>query len=164
MNAITFRFAKESDISLILEFIRALARYEKMEELVIADEATLREQLFVKKNAEVIFAVENGAEVGFALFFHNFSTFLGRAGLYLEDLFVKPECRGRGIGTKMFRELARICKERGYGRFEWWCLDWNEPSIKFYKSMGAEAMSDWTVYRIAGERLAALADGVAIQP
>lgn len=158
MNEIGFRFATEADTALVLDFIRALARYEKMENLVVADEATLRDQLFVKKNAEVIFAVENGEEVGFALFFHNFSTFLGRAGLYLEDLFVKPECRGRGVGTKMFRRLARICKERGYGRFEWWCLDWNEASIKFYKSMGAEAMSDWTVYRIAGDRLAALAE------
>lgn len=154
---ISFRFADEKDTPLVLEFIRALARYEKMENLVVADEAILRDQLFVKKNAEVIFAVENGKEVGFALFFHNFSTFLGRAGLYLEDLFVKPECRGRGIGSMMFKELARICKERGYGRFEWWCLDWNESSIKFYKSMGAEAMSDWTVYRIDGERLSALA-------
>lgn len=157
MSETTFRFAEEKDTGLVLEFIRDLARYEKMENLVVADEATLRDQLFVKKNAEVIFAVEDGIEVGFALFFHNFSTFLGKAGLYLEDLFVKPEYRGRGIGTEMFKELARICKERGYGRFEWWCLDWNEPSIKFYKSMGAEAMSDWTVYRIDGERLTALA-------
>lgn len=158
MSEVSFRFAEESDTALVLEFIRALARYEKMENLVVADEATLRDQLFVQRNAEVIFAVEDGVEVGFALFFHNFSTFLGRAGLYLEDLFVKPECRGRGIGTRMFKELARICKKRGYGRFEWWCLDWNEPSIGFYKSMGAEAMSDWTVYRIDGDRLAALAD------
>ncbi len=154
---LSFRFAGEKDTDLILGFIRALARYEKMEDLVIADEATLREQLFTKKNAEVLFAVLNGEEVGFALFFHNFSTFLGRAGLYLEDLFVKPGFRGRGIGTRMFKELARICGERGYGRFEWWCLNWNEPSIRFYKSMGAEAMSDWTVFRIDGERLAALA-------
>lgn len=156
MDGVSFRFAEAKDTPLVLDFIRALARYEKMEDLVVADEETLRDQLFVKKNAEVIFAMEDGVEVGFALFFHNFSTFLGKAGLYLEDLFVKPECRSRGIGTKLFKELARICKERGYGRFEWWCLDWNEPSIRFYKAMGAEAMSDWTVYRIDGERLLSL--------
>lgn len=159
MSEVTFRFAEERDSALVLEFIRALARYEKMEGLVVSDEVTLKDQLFARKNAEVIFAMVDGTEVGFALFFHNFSTFLGRAGLYLEDLFVKPEWRGRGIGTKMFRQLARICKERGYGRFEWWCLDWNEPSIGFYKSMGAEAMVDWTVYRIDGDRLADLAEG-----
>lgn len=159
MSEVTFRFAEERDSALVLEFIRALARYEKMEGLVVSDEVTLKDQLFARKNAEVIFAMVDGTEVGFAFFFHNFSTFLGRAGLYLEDLFVKPEWRGRGIGTKMFRQLARICKERGYGRFEWWCLDWNEPSIGFYKSMGAEAMVDWTVYRIDGDRLADLAEG-----
>lgn len=150
---VTFRFATESDTGLTLEFIRELARYEKMENLVVADEDTLRDQLFVKRNAEVLFAVENGREVGFALFFHNFSTFLGRAGLYLEDLYVKPEFRGRGIGKAIFRELGRIARERKCGRLEWWCLDWNEPSIRFYKSLGAEAMSDWTVYRIAGDAL-----------
>ena len=150
---VTFRFATEPDTGLILEFIRELARYEKMENLVVADEDTLRDQLFVKRNAEVLFAVENGREVGFALFFHNFSTFLGRAGLYLEDLYVKPEFRGRGIGKAIFRELGRIVRERKCGRLEWWCLDWNEPSIRFYKSLGAEAMSDWTVYRIAGDAL-----------
>lgn len=155
---ISFRFAQEEDTPLVLQFIHDLARYEKMEDLVVAAPDTLTDQLFVKKNAEVLFVMENGKEVGFALFFHNFSTFLGRAGLYLEDLYVKPECRGRGIGTLVFKELGHICRERGYGRFEWWCLNWNEPSIKFYKSMGAEAMSDWTVYRIDGERLASLGE------
>lgn len=158
MSTIAFRFAREGDEGIVLGFIRALAAYEKMEDLVVADEATLREQLFGRGNAEVLFAMEDGKEVGFALFFHNFSTFLGRAGLYLEDLYVKPECRGRGIGTRMFRELAKICRERGYGRFEWWCLDWNEPSIRFYKSMGAVPMSDWTVFRIDGDTLQRLGD------
>jgi len=152
-SSISFRFAVENDTGLVLSFIRELARYEKMEDQVVADESVLRDQLFVKKNAEVIFAVENGTEVGFALFFHNFSTFLGRAGLYLEDLYVKPECRGRGIGRALFCELGSIAKERRCGRLEWWCLDWNEPAIKFYKSLGAEAMSDWTVYRLAGKTL-----------
>ncbi len=151
--SVGFRFAEERDTALVLAFIRELARYEKMEELVVAREDVLRDQLFVKRNAEVIFAVEDGREIGFALFFHNFSTFLGRAGLYLEDLYVKPECRGRGVGTAIFHELGRIARERGCGRVEWWCLDWNEPSIRFYKSLGAEAMTDWTVYRIAGGAL-----------
>jgi len=149
----TFRFATAEDTALILSFIRELAKYEKMGDLVVADEATLREELFGKRHAEVIFAMVDGAEVGFALFFHNFSTFLGRSGIYLEDLYVRPTFRGRGIGTAIFHELGRIAKERKCGRLEWWCLDWNEPSIRFYKSLGAEAMSDWTVYRIAGETL-----------
>jgi len=149
----TFRFAKAEDAAQILSFVRELAEYEKMGDLVVADEATLREELFVKRHAEVIFAMVDGEEVGFALFFHNFSTFLGRSGIYLEDLYVRPAFRGRGIGTAIFHELGRIAKERKCGRLEWWCLDWNEPSIRFYKSLGAEAMSDWTVYRIAGETL-----------
>lgn len=157
-ESVSFRFAEEKDVALVLRFIRELARYEKMEHLVVADEATLRDQLFVRGNAEVLLVMANQVEVGFALFFHNFSTFLGRAGLYLEDLYVQPEYRGRGIGTRVFRELGRICKERGYGRFEWWCLNWNEPSIRFYRSMGAEAMSDWTVFRIDGQRLTDLAE------
>ena len=152
-----FRKAEEKDTALVLAFIRELARYEKMEDQVVAQEDVLRDQLFAKKNAEVIFAVVDGREVGFALFFHNFSTFLGRAGLYLEDLYVKPECRGRGIGTAIFHELARLARERGCGRLEWWCLDWNAPSIRFYKSLGAEAMTDWTVYRLAGEALKKMA-------
>jgi len=156
---VTFRFAERRDAALILRFIRELAEYEKMGDLVVADEATLGEELFEKRHAEVIFAVEGGKEVGFALFFHNFSTFLGRAGLYLEDLYVRPECRGRGIGTAIFRELGRIARERKCGRMEWWCLDWNEPSIRFYRHLGAEAMSDWTVYRLSGDTLARLADG-----
>ena len=150
---IQFRKAEEKDTALVLAFIRELAEYEKMEDQVVAQEDVLRDQLFAKKNAEVVFAVVDGHEVGFALFFHNFSTFLGRAGLYLEDLYVKPEHRGRGIGTAIFHELGRLARERGCGRLEWWCLDWNAPSIRFYKSLGAEAMTDWTVYRLAGEAL-----------
>ncbi|MDF2889295.1 MAG: GCN5-related N-acetyltransferase [Lacrimispora sp.] len=156
---LTFRYAQESDTALILEFIKALADYEKMSDDVVATEELLKEWLFGQKKAEVIFALEDGKEVGFALFFHNFSTFLGRAGIYLEDLFVKPEFRGKGIGKAIFKKLGAIARERGCGRLEWWCLDWNRPSIDFYRSMGAEAMDEWTVYRIAGEGLKALADG-----
>ena len=154
----TFRFACREDTALILRFIRGLAEYEKMLDLVVADEALLADQLFEKKNAEVIFAMEGEMEVGFALFFHNFSTFLGRSGLYLEDLFVLPEYRGRGYGKGLLQKLASIAVERGCGRLEWSCLDWNTPSIDFYKSLGAEPMSDWTVYRVAGETLTALAN------
>jgi len=157
MNQLSFRYATERDVSLILEFIMELAAYEKMSDEVAATEELLKEWIFDKKKAEVIFALEDKREVGFALFFHNFSTFLGRAGLYLEDLFVKPECRGMGYGKAILKELARIAVERGCGRLEWWCLDWNKPSIEFYLSMGAQPMSDWTVYRIAGRTLEELA-------
>lgn len=153
MKNYTFRYATEQDVPLILDFIKQLAEYEKLGDEVVATEELLREWLFDKKAAEVIFAVEDEKEVGFALFFHNFSTFLGRAGIYLEDLFVMPEYRGRGYGKALIAELARIAVERGCGRLEWWCLDWNAPSIEFYKRLGAEAMEDWTVYRIAGARL-----------
>lgn len=155
--ALTFRYAEEADTPLVLRFIRALADYEKMLDLVVADEVLLEDQLFRKKNAEVIFAMEDGKEIGFALFFHNFSTFLGRAGLYLEDLYVEQEYRGKGYGKAILKKLASIAVERGCGRLEWWCLDWNQPSIKFYRSLGAEPMSDWTVYRLTGETLKNLA-------
>ena len=131
MNELQFRFAQESDVSTILYFIRELAAYEKMSDEVVATEELLREWIFEKKKAEVIFTVEDGREIGFALFFHNFSTFLGRAGIYLEDLYVLPECRGKGYGKRILKELARIAVERGCGRLEWWCLDWNRPSIDF---------------------------------
>lgn len=154
----SFRSAERRDVPLILRYIRELARYEKLEEEVVATEEILEEWLIDKEKAEVIFAVVEGKEVGFALFFHNFSTFLGRAGIYLEDLYVEPAHRGQGIGTALFRELARIAVARGCGRLEWWCLDWNTPSIEFYRSLGAEAMDDWTVYRISGETLSKLAE------
>ena len=155
---LTFRFAQEADTPLILRFIRDLAEYEHMADQVVADEATLKEQLFDRRGAEVLFALENGIEVGFALFFHNFSTFLGRAGLYLEDLYVLPEHRGKGYGKAIFRRLASIARQRGCGRMEWWCLDWNAPSIAFYRSLGTRPMDEWTVYRLTGEDLERLAE------
>lgn len=154
----TFRNAGREDTALILEFIKGLAEYENMLDEVVADEATLQEWLFDKKKAEVIFVLEGSEEVGFALFFHNFSTFLGRAGIYLEDLFVKPEHRGKGYGKALLKKLAAITMERGCGRLEWSCLDWNQPSIDFYLSLGAKPMSDWTTYRLTGETLAQLAE------
>lgn len=156
-NKLTFRYAVRKDIPLILQFIRDLAEYEKLLDEVVADEATLEEWIFDQKKAEVIFAIEKGKEVGFALFFHNFSTFLGRAGLYLEDLFVLPEYRGKGYGKQILQKLAAIAVQRKCGRLEWWCLDWNQSSIDFYLSLGAEPMSDWTVYRISGDTLQDLA-------
>ena len=153
-----FRNAQRNDVGLILQFIRELADYEKMLSEVVADEATLEEWIFDKQKAEVIFALEGEKEVGFALYFHNFSTFLGRAGIYLEDLYVKPEYRGKGYGKAILKKLASIAVERGCGRLEWWCLDWNKPSIDFYRSLGPEPMHDWTVYRVAGETLTNLAE------
>lgn len=156
-TAVGFRYAERKDVALILQWIKELADYEKMLDQVVADEATLEEWIFDKQKAEVIFAMEEGEEVGFALFFHNFSTFLGRAGLYLEDLYVRPEYRGKGYGKAILEKLAAIAVERGCGRLEWWCLDWNKPSIDFYLSLGAEPMVDWTVYRMAGDTLQELA-------
>lgn len=153
-----FRFANRSDTALILQFIKELADYEKMADEVVANEQLLEEWIFDKQKAEVIFAVADGKEVGFALFFHNFSTFLGRAGIHLEDLYVKPEYRGKGYGKSILKKLASIAVERGCGRLEWWCLDWNKPSIDFYLSLGAEPMSDWTLYRITGDTLSSLAE------
>ena len=157
MEKVNFRFATEADVGLILQFIRELADYEKMLPEVVATEELLWEWIFEKQKAEVLFAMVDGQEVGFALFFHNFSTFLGRAGIYLEDLYVKPEFRGRGYGKGLLKQLAKIAVERGCGRLEWWCLDWNQPSIDFYLSLGAEPMKDWTVYRITGDTLAEMA-------
>ena len=153
-----FRFASSEDAGLILEFIKELAKYEKMSDAVIADENLIKEWIFKKNKAEVIFALENGVEVGFALFFHNFSTFLGKAGLYLEDLYVKQEYRKRGHGKALITKLASIAVERGCGRFEFCCLDWNKPSIDFYLSLGAEKMDEWTTYRFSGESLKNLAN------
>lgn len=154
----TIRHATENDTSLIMGFIKELAEYEKMSDQVVADEALLMEWIFEKKIAEVVFAMENGKEVGFALFFHNYSTFVGKAGIYLEDLFVMPEYRGHGHGKALIKYLARIAVERGCGRMEWSCLDWNKPSIDFYLSLGAEQMNEWTTYRLSGKSLTALAE------
>ena len=148
-----FRFAERKDTALVLKFIKELAEDERMLDEVVATEELLEEWIFDKNKAEVLFAIVDGKEIGFALFFHNFSTFLGRAGIYLEDLYVQPEYRGQGYGKAILKQLAKIAVERGCGRLEWWCLDWNQASIDFYLSLGAEPMKDWTVYRIAGETL-----------
>ena len=154
MTTCTYRPAAPGDEELILDFIRALAEYEHMSDQVVATPELLREWIFEKQKAEVIFAEVEEKPVGFALFFHNFSTFLGRAGLYLEDLFVLPEERGKGYGKGQLTELARIAVERGCGRLEWACLDWNRPSIEFYtKKMKATPMEEWTVYRLSGDIL-----------
>lgn len=151
------RFAEIKDVSLILNFIKELATYEKMLHEVVATEEILREFLFERKMAEVIIGEYKNTPVAFALFFHNFSTFLGRPGIYLEDLYVKPRMRGKGMGTIIFSFLAKLAKERKCGRVEWWCLDWNEPAIQFYKQLDAVAMDEWTVYRLHDEALDQLA-------
>jgi len=156
---LSIRFATETDVPLILEFIRELAEYERLSGEVVATPDLLREWLFEKKKAETIIGEVDGRPVAFALFFHNFSTFLGRAGIYLEDLFVRPEARGKGVGRAMLKYVARLAVERGCGRLEWWCLDWNADSIAFYESFGAEAMSEWTVYRLAGKTLEGFSKG-----
>ena len=153
-----FRYAEKKDAALIFQFIKALAEYEKMSDEVVADEKLLTEWIFEKQKAEVIFVLEENKEVGFALFFHNFSTFLGRAGLYLEDLFVLPEYRGKGLGKALLKKLASIAVERGCGRLEWCCLDWNQPSIDFYLSLGAKPLTDWTIYRVTGDTLQKLTE------
>lgn len=154
---LTFRYTEKKDVPMILKLIKELARYEKLEDEVVATEEILEEWLFEKKRAEVIFPMADGEVVGYALFFHNFSTFLGRAGIYLEDLFIRPEYRGNGYGKATIGKLAAIAAERGCGRLEWSCLDWNQPSIDFYLSLGAEPMKDWTTYRLTGETLEAAA-------
>ena len=159
MNHFTIRYAQESDIPKILYFIKELAIYEDMLDDVVATEDLLREWIFEKQKAEVLLAEEDGIPVGFALFFHNFSTFLGRAGIYLEDLFVMPEHRGKGYGKALLRRLAQITMERGCGRLEWACLDWNKPSIDFDLSLDATPMDQWTVYRLTGDTLRRMAEG-----
>ncbi|MEG0068828.1 GNAT family N-acetyltransferase [Cetobacterium sp.] len=147
------RIAKEEDTSLILKFIKELADYEKLLPEVVATEEILRESLFKRNMAEVIIGELNGKPIGFALFFHNFSTFLGKPGIYLEDLYVKPAFRKRDFGKQMLGYLATLCEERDCGRLEWWCLDWNKSSIEFYKKLGAESMDEWTTFRVTGENL-----------
>lgn len=158
MNNFTIRQANINDVSTILSFIKALAEYEDMSDQVVATEELLKEWLFEKKKAEVLLAMEGDTAVGIALYFYNFSTFLGRAGIYLEDLFVKEEYRGKGYGKALLKELARIAVSQGCGRLEWCCLDWNQPSIDFYLSLGARPLDDWTQYRVTGDTLKALAE------
>jgi GNAT superfamily N-acetyltransferase len=158
MNDLNLRFATEKDVPLILAFIKQLAEYERMSSEVVANEVTLKKWVFDQKIAEVLFAEVGNETVGFALFFHNFSTFVGKAGIYLEDLFVKKEHRGKGYGKALFQKIAQIAVERNCGRFEWACLDWNQPSIDFYLAMGAVPMKDWTIYRLSGEALSTLAE------
>lgn len=152
--------ANEEHLPLILSFIKELAEYERLSNEVVADEQSLREALFGQRPAaEVVISYYEDRAVGFALFFHNFSTFLSRRGLYLEDLYVKPEARGKGIGRALLTHLARLARERNCGRFEWAVLDWNEPAINFYKSLGALPLNDWTIFRLTGKALQRLADG-----
>ncbi|QOQ39700.1 GNAT family N-acetyltransferase [Trueperella pecoris] len=153
MEDATIRRAQRADVDLILSFIKAIAEYEKLSDEVVATSESLEKWIFDDQRAEVIFILHDGVEVGFALFFHNFSTFQGRAGLYLEDLYVKPEFRGRGYGKRLLKELATIAKDRGCGRMEWSCLNWNQPSIDFYLSLGAKPMLEWTVYRLDREQI-----------
>ena len=157
-SKLKFRFAKKEDTGLILNFIKRLAEYEKLFDEVVATEDLLKEWIFEKRKAEVIFPLYDGKEVGFALFFHNFSTFLGRSGIYLEDLFILEEYRNKGIGKATLKELAKITVERGCGRLEWSCLDWNKPSIDFYLSLKAVPMEGWTVYRLTGKNLINMAE------
>jgi GNAT superfamily N-acetyltransferase len=157
-ETITIRPATEAEVSVILGFIRDLAKYEHLEHEMVATEDDLRTTLFgPRAYAEVVFACAEGTPVGFALFFHNYSTFLGKPGVYLEDLFVRPEARGRGIGKRLLTWLARTAVERDCGRLEWAVLDWNEPSIGFYKSLGAVLKSEWQIFRLTGEALSSLA-------
>ncbi|HEV2272184.1 MAG TPA: GNAT family N-acetyltransferase [Steroidobacteraceae bacterium] len=163
-DTIIVRPATRDDVPLVLEFIRELARYEHLEHEVSASATELREALFGERRyAEVVFACSGGEPLGFALFFHNFSTFQGRPGIYLEDLFVRPQARGRGIGKRLLVHLARTAVERRCARLEWAVLDWNEPSIGFYRSLGAVPMDEWTTFRLTGEALALLADSARAQ-
>ncbi|MEZ0471401.1 GNAT family N-acetyltransferase [Luteimonas salinilitoris] len=159
-SGIVLRAATRADVPQILAFIRELGEYERLAHEVVADEATLAESLFgARPGAEVVIAEVDGAPAGFALFFHNFSTFLGRPGLYLEDLYVRPGFRGYGIGRRLMTHLAKLALERGCGRFEWSVLDWNAPAIRFYRALGAVGMDGWTVQRVDGEALHRLATG-----
>jgi GNAT superfamily N-acetyltransferase len=157
-DTITIRAAQEHEVPVILEFIRELAQYERLEHEVVATVESLRQSLFgARPHAEVVFACRNGEPVGFALFFHNFSTFLGRPGIYLEDLFVRPQARAHGVGRRLLSWLAATAAARGCGRLEWSVLDWNEPSIGFYRSLGAIGMDQWRIFRLAGPAMMKLA-------
>lgn len=152
-NGFNFRFADKNDAGILLGFIRELAEYEHMEDDCIADEETLCERLFENKKAEVLLAYENNTPIGYALFFHSFSTFIGKDGIYLEDLYITPCMRKKGYGKKLFSEVAKIARSRDCARLEWSCLDWNTPSIEFYLSLGATPMKDWTMYRLTEDKL-----------
>jgi len=158
MKALTIRPAKPDEAGLILDFIKKLAAYEKCEDDVVADEETIFRSLFAERSAEVVFAEEEGSVVGFALFFHNFSTFVGRKGMYIEDLFVLPEKRGLGYGKALLKYVAKLAVERGCGRMEWICLDWNKSALSVYHSIGAYPLSDWTVQRMDEPTLLKFAD------
>ena len=158
MPTFNIRPAQPNEAGLILEFIKKLAEYEKCSDEVVADEATIYHSIFVEKAAEVVFAEEDGVVIGFALFFHNFSTFVGRKGLYLEDLFIIPEKRGLGYGKAILKYLANIAVERNCGRMEWICLDWNAPSLAFYRSIGAFPLDEWTVQRMTEETVKSFND------
>ena len=160
MPEIEVRPATEEDVPLLLRFIKELAEYERLAHEVVATEEGLRGSLFGEfRVAEALLAHLGGEPAGFAFFFHNFSTFLGKPGLYLEDLYVGPGFRGSGVGKSLLVRLAKLAEERGCGRLEWWVLDWNDPAIEFYRSIGARPMDDWTVYRVTGEELEKLAAG-----
>ena len=160
MPELEIRAATEDDVPLILSLVKELAEYERLSHQVVATEEVLRDSLFGERRvAEVLIGLHGGEPAGFALFFHNFSTFLGKPGIYLEDLYVRPRYRGMGLGKALLARLAKLAKERGCGRLEWWVLDWSEPAIRFYKALGAVPMEDWTVYRLAGESLDELAAG-----
>lgn len=162
VHGLRIRPAREADVPLVLRFIRELAEYERLLHEVVATEERLSDTLFgARPAAEVVIAEEDDEPVGFALFFHNYSTFLAQPGIYLEDLYVRREARGRGAGRALLAHLARLARERNCGRLEWWVLDWNQPAIRFYRSLGAEPMDDWTVYRLTGDHLARLADEAA---
>jgi GNAT superfamily N-acetyltransferase len=159
MCELIIRPAEKRDIALILGFIRELAEYERLDDQVTATEEILEEWIFKKQRAEVLIGERDGQPVGYALFFYNFSTFLGKSGIYIEDVYVRPQYRKRGYGKEFFKHIAGLCRDRGCGRLEWACLDWNKPSIKFYLSLGAVPLDDWTLYRLTGEGIVKLAEG-----
>lgn len=156
MKDISFRYAEVCDTPLILDFIRKLAAHQKLTKQMVANEELLRKWIFEEKRAEVIFCIYRGKEVGFAVFYHNFSTLLGRSGIHLEDLYVEPEYRGHGCGKALLCKLAKITRERDCGRLDWCCLDWNRESVEFYLSLGAMPLEGWTIYRLSGDALESL--------
>ena len=158
IDNLKIRETSEEDCGLILSFIKEIAEYEKLSDEVVATEEILKESIFNNNRAEVVIVELDGKAVGYALYFYNFSTFNGKSGLYLEDLFIKKEFRGRGIGKEVFKFLVKKAKKEGCKRMEWSCLDWNEPSIKFYKSLGAVAMDEWTVYRLTEKEINKLSE------